>query len=129
MATRNLESAKSSLESRRTELVEDLERMSDEIQSLGVEQEKERGGLGNHFADDGSSVMEVERLSTMRADLSDLLSQIDAALQRMETGEFGICQRCHQSIGAERLEAFPYVAYCINCQTILEREQALLSGG
>ena len=39
-----------------------------------------------------------------------------------------MCQRCGKPIGEERLEAFPYVAYCIECQSLIEREQALRAG-
>ncbi len=128
MTKLDLKALKTALESRRTELREDLERLGNEIQSIGVEQENERGSLGNHFADDGSNVMEAERLATMRADLDDILIQVDSALHRMHAGEYGNCQRCHQEIDPERLEAFPYVAYCINCQTVIEREHALHAG-
>jgi len=40
---------------------------------------------------------------------------IDAALQRLETGRYGICERCGQPIGEERLAARPTAATCIRC--------------
>jgi DnaK suppressor protein len=43
------------------------------------------------------------------------LTAIDAALQRLETGRYGICERCGQSIGEERLAARPAAATCIRC--------------
>jgi RNA polymerase-binding transcription factor DksA len=39
-----------------------------------------------------------------------------------------VCQRCGKPIGEERLEAFPYVAYCIECQSLVERDQAFSAG-
>ena len=39
-----------------------------------------------------------------------------------------MCQRCGKQIGEERLEAFPYVAYCIECQSLVERDQAIRAG-
>lgn len=125
MADLDLHALKTSLASRRTELTDEIARMQAEIQSIGVEQGIEGGSTGNHFADDGSSVMEAERLATMSADMNGILLQIDSALDRLDTGGFGVCQRCHQKINPERLEAFPYVAYCIDCQAILEREHSL----
>lgn len=125
MADLDLRELKTSLTSRRAELMDELARMQAEIQSIGVEQGLEGGSTGNHFADDGSSVMEAERLATMSADMNGILLQVDSALDRLDNGGFGICQRCHQKINPERLAAFPYVAYCINCQTILEREHSL----
>lgn len=124
---KKMEQMRQALLTRRTELMGDLDRISEEIRSIGIEQENE-GGVGNHLADDGSNVMEGERLGTTSRDLQEILVQVDSALERLDKGEFGICQRCHQPIGAERLEAFPYVAFCINCQTIIEREQLLRTG-
>jgi DnaK suppressor protein len=116
------------LESRRAEIQGDLDQMAGELEELGVDQGLEGGTLGNHLADDGSNVMEAERLTTVGGDLRELLGQINGALQRMANGAYGICQRCGKPINEERLEAFPYVTFCIDCQSLLEREQALRSG-
>ena len=43
------------------------------------------------------------------------LTAIDAALQRLEAGRYGICQRCGQPIGEERLAARPAAVTCIRC--------------
>jgi len=40
---------------------------------------------------------------------------IDAALARIETGEYGICQKCGDDISAARLEAVPTASLCRNC--------------
>jgi len=47
---------------------------------------------------------------------------IDEALKRLEHNEFGVCQLCHQDIGAKRLEAIPWTPYCIDCQEKAEEE-------
>lgn len=119
---------RTALEERRVEIESEMERMADEMRAIGRDQEDEKGGVGNHLADDGSSVMEAERLSTIREDVGEMLTQIKAALERMDDGSYGTCQRCGKPINPERLEAAPYVAYDIECQTILERENALQAG-
>ena len=116
------------LEKRRTEIQGEIERMDADLQSIGRDQGDERGGLGNHLAEDGTNVMESERLTTISGDLREVVSQVDAALERMDAGSYGICQRCGKPIHEERLEAFPYVAYCIDCQSALERENAIRTG-
>lgn len=128
MNAKQMAPLRTALEERRGELEGEIERMAVEIQDLGIEQGQERGSLGNHLAEDGSSVMETERLGTISDDLREILAQVNAALGRMEDGGYGICQRCGKPINEERLEAFPYVAFCIECQQILEREHALRSG-
>jgi len=59
------------------------------------------------------SLSDAERVQLLR---------IDAALKRLATDEFGICQVCHQEIGKKRLEAIPWTALCINCQEKQEQE-------
>ncbi len=117
------------LEARRVDLRGEVSRMAAEVQDLGVDQGMEGGTVGNHLADDGSNVMEVERLGTISGDLQEILAQVDSALERMDEGTYGSCLRCGKPIGEERLEAFPYVAFDIECQQIVERENALRSGG
>src|SRR5918996_1697344 len=105
-----------------------LEARRAEMRSIGVDQDEENGSLGNHIADDGSNVAEAERIVTVSEDLQQILVQVNGALERMNEGNYGVCQRCGKPIGAERLKAFPYVAYCIECQSLVERDQALRAG-
>ena len=48
--------------------------------------------------------------------LEGQLVEVEQALERIEEGTYGICINCGQSIQAERLEALPSAALCINCQ-------------
>lgn len=43
------------------------------------------------------------------------VAAIEAALQRLEQGRYGQCDRCGQPIGAERLAARPAALTCIQC--------------
>ncbi|HEX5993480.1 MAG TPA: TraR/DksA C4-type zinc finger protein [Thermomicrobiales bacterium] len=128
MNKKQQDSLRKRLEERRAEIESDMSYMAAEMRSIGVDQDEENGSLGNHIADDGSNVAEAERIVTVSEDLQQILAQVNAALERMSDGTYGTCQRCERPIGEERLEAFPYVAYCIECQSIIEREQALYAG-
>jgi DnaK suppressor protein len=128
MEATKIDELRAVLEQRRAEIRGELDRMDDEVRSIGQDQGDEKGSLGNHLAEDGSNVMEAERLGTIGEDMRDVLAQVEAALTRMDDGTYGTCQRCGKPINPERLEAFPYVAYDIDCQTILERENALRLG-
>jgi DnaK suppressor protein len=44
------------------------------------------------------------------------LKLIDAALERLDRGEFGICEECGEAIPLKRLEAIPWAACCVPCQ-------------
>lgn len=45
-----------------------------------------------------------------------LLSKIKSAMERIDSGEFGICEMCGDEIGEERLEARPVTTLCISCK-------------
>lgn len=49
------------------------------------------------------------------------LSQIDAALTRLDDGSYGTCADCGVNIPFERLQAQPWALCCIGCAT--QREQ------
>ena len=61
-----------------------------------------------------------ERLENVLAEhpteqLSQLLTQVDQALARIDTGQFGLCAVCHETVEADRLMHDPLVAVCLGC--------------
>ena len=52
------------------------------------------------------------------------IRQTEAALNRIETGNYGICVDCGVAISLKRLEANPAAARCIECQTLHEQQYA-----
>jgi len=46
--------------------------------------------------------------------LTALLEEVDAALERVEAGSFGVCEYCHDSIEADRLACDPLIRFCID---------------
>ena len=52
------------------------------------------------------------------------LSEIDAALQRLEQSAYGICERCAEPIPWERLEVLPMSRLCTPCQYLAESGQS-----
>ena len=53
-----------------------------------------------------------------------LLKEVVSALRKIEEGSFGICERCGEPIAEKRLEALPFARYCIDCQRLVEKEEA-----
>ncbi len=64
-----------------------------------------------------------ENLASMHRHIRDL-REIDAAIARVERGDYGECVDCGEAIGAERLEAYPTAERCIDCQALYERTHA-----
>jgi RNA polymerase-binding transcription factor len=48
---------------------------------------------------------------------------VEAALSRIHEGTFGQCLNCSQEINAKRLEAIPWVRYCIACQELIDGKE------
>ena len=44
------------------------------------------------------------------------LLEVESALDRLGSGEYGTCANCGNSISAKRLQAVPWATYCIDCQ-------------
>jgi DnaK suppressor protein len=74
-----------------------------------------------------------ESVATLIADLeqADMTRDLDeyraleAARERLKSGEYGICIDCGNDIGYERLKAFPSALRCIQCQ---ERHEKTFGG-
>ena len=58
------------------------------------------------------------------ATLANLLREVDSALERMDAGTYGICEKCHDPIEADRLMADPLVCLCLDHLTA-DQQRAL----
>jgi DnaK suppressor protein len=60
-------------------------------------------------------VFEQQRDLALRDRERAQLRQVEDALERLAAGTFGACLSCGRPIAAERLEAIPWAALCIDC--------------
>lgn len=70
-----------------------------------------------------SQVFDQQRDLALRDRAIQHLAQVDAALARLADRTFGQCIRCGSEIAPARLEALPWAAHCIDCQTAIDRGQ------
>jgi DnaK suppressor protein len=106
---------KAALESERADLLLEIE----EYEREGQESLSDVSGENNyrdHMADQGSATFSRELDMTLVDNARENLVRIDAALVRMESGEYGVCTRCGAPIPAGRLEAMPDADLCIECK-------------
>lgn len=52
-----------------------------------------------------------------------LINKIKEALNRIDMGEFGICEECGDEIGEARLKVRPVTTLCINCKMEAEKKE------
>jgi DnaK suppressor protein len=63
-------------------------------------------------------------LSRMSERKMALVKEIDAALTRIEKGEYGTCEECGEEIAWGRIRAVPFARTCIDCAEKLEKRRA-----
>ena len=109
----------------RARLEQERASLRSDIAALAAENQAQQDdyGVGNHVADDATEVFTRERNLALRNNAQDLLTQVDAALLRLDEGRYGTCARCGKAIAPDRLEALPYAIYCISCQSQVEHER------
>jgi DnaK suppressor protein len=72
--------------------------------------------LDDEHDPEGSTVaFERAQVAALMADARDYLAELDRALDRIDTGTYGTCQRCGAPIGSERLIARPAARTCVGC--------------
>jgi RNA polymerase-binding protein DksA len=113
----------------RQKLLEERQRVADAIAYLHeenpgtIEDETEEivGSVDNHLADTASVTVDREIGYTLEENSEHVLTEIDAALKRIDDGTFGTCRTCGKPIEPERLEFLPYTTQCIDCRRREER--------
>lgn len=68
-----------------------------------------------HMADLGSDNFEQEFTLSLMQTEGGTLDSIEAALEKIEDGVYGLCEECNQPISKTRLNAIPYAPLCIKC--------------
>jgi RNA polymerase-binding protein DksA len=87
--------------------------------------ERTEGGAGSEGADFATELGDREIDMGLEASARQRLEAIDAAIERLDAGTYGICVECGRQIDPERLEARPWADRCIECQ---RKEEAAMRG-
>jgi DnaK suppressor protein len=79
------------------------------------EANQDHSAMPLHMADIGSDNFEQEFTLSLMANEEDTLNRIEAALERIEEGHYGLCEECESAIPKTRLNAIPYTPFCVRC--------------
>ena len=99
-------------EARRVELDSRLAELNQRLASL------KRDAAQEHSADSAEQAQERENdevVDAIGVETRQAISQLQAALERINDGSYGVCAGCGGEISAARLEARPEATHCINC--------------
>ena len=68
----------------------------------------------DNYGDTATVTYDRELDYSLEENSETVLREIDAALQRIEDGTYGVCERCGKPIEEERLEAIPWARLCLD---------------
>ncbi|NDG70648.1 MAG: molecular chaperone DnaK [Proteobacteria bacterium] len=85
----------------------------------------EASAFGMHTADAGSDAYDRDFALSLLSQERDSLFEIDAALKKINDGNYGFCELSGKPIPHNRLEALPFARYTVECQAELEKTNRL----
>jgi RNA polymerase-binding protein DksA len=118
---KELEHYRDMLLTERGRILRELGRITEAINESAEEQEAAKQSYSNHLADINTDYMEKEKNYYYADQEGQYLKAIDAALERIGRGEYGLCVECGDLISEKRLEAVPSAELCVNCKDKKER--------
>lgn len=118
MKKNKLKHFQSLLENICTEIVGDVEKAHHNKKSSEVEQMAD-------ISDDAARSYGKKLQGDLEEQEWVKLKQVEAALKKVEDGEYGICEQCEQEILETRLEIMPYTEFCIQCLSEIEKHTSL----
>jgi RNA polymerase-binding transcription factor len=74
------------------------------------------GGTDNHLGDTAGATFDRELDQGLEEGAQQTLTEVGAALKRIEDGTYGTCEVCGKPIGDDRLRAIPWARLCIEDQ-------------
>lgn len=113
------EEIRAALTARRDELRAEYDQTLSEINEL--QRERLTDSAGDDQADTGTKTFEREQEISLANGILERITQVERALERLDEGNYGWCERCGTAIPVERLAAFPSATLCVSCKQLQER--------
>ena len=116
MQNSELDYFKEILESRKEQINKNITGVNDELDQLSS---LELNDEGDHASVNNNSMVESAIVQQQEQELRE----INITLNKISTGDYGICEMCEDPIGFQRLKVKPHAIYCIDCREIIEKSK------
>lgn len=114
MDDHQIEEARQKLLQMRREVMKDVQEAAAVARDMG------QGDVPD-IGDMSSNTYSRDVLLNLSENQRQKIRDIDAALDRLAQGEYGVCARCDEEISPRRMEVRPFSRYCIECKTDVEK--------
>jgi len=122
LSASDIEHFKKMLLEKRRDILSDVGEMEGEaLKKSRMDAAGDLSSMPIHMADIGTDNYEQEFALELMNGERKLLQEIDAALERIEQGTYGICEGKGTPIAKARLEAQPWARYCVEYARMLEQ--------
>ena len=109
-----MEDARSRLEAERDQTVARLAGLTHDFDEV-VAASRDTNADDEHDPEGATIAFERSQVATLVRQAEHDLVEIEAALGRVESGTYGVCEDCGEPVGDGRLEARPATRWCIGC--------------
>ena len=75
----------------------------------------ELSSYDNHPADLGTEMFMMEHDKGLKNKNEDIIYEIENSIEKLKSGDYGICEGCGVNIEEDRLELIPYTKLCLEC--------------
>ncbi len=114
MKPEQLEAAKERLLKMRREVIREVQKSQEAYKELGQDGVPDIGDMS-------STSYSRDMLMNLSEGQRQLLRDIDAALERIASRDYGECITCGEEIAPRRMEVRPFSRYCVECKSEVER--------
>jgi RNA polymerase-binding protein DksA len=121
LSARTLEQLRQALVDERERLTRQAEDLQREAETLAAEREQGDTQFDEESGEGDTVSVERERDLLLSASALRTIEEIDAALERMKKGTYGLCTPVGRRISVERLRAIPWATLCVDCKARGER--------
>lgn len=96
----------------REQLINEKQELTSRLNKIEADIER---GRSRDLGEQAQERENDEVLDGLSAEAQSQLNRINRALTKIDKGQYGVCERCHQAINPSRLEALPTAEYCLDC--------------
>lgn len=117
VADKFLQEQRALLLAERDAYLRQAESLREEAEELAADMEPGDIQFDEESGEGGTMNIVRERDLALSAQARAAVEEIDRALDKIDAGTYGVCERCGEPIKRARLKALPYAALCVACKS------------
>jgi DnaK suppressor protein len=116
----------------RARLEAEKKRIQDELTQLVSSYPADERREGSPFGkreEEATESMELEKRLALESRLKALMTEVGRAIQKIDSGNYGICDICNEAIDPARMEALPQAILCMSCRQKMKNAKIQSAAG